>query len=45
MHFTSELLDGQAYIDGNWVYDIGIGDVFTIETRPEYQLKCIRFYF
>lgn len=41
--FYSELIDGRAYIDGYYTQDLGIGDVFTIDSKPEYRLKCIRF--
>ena len=41
--FYSELIEGRIYIDGYYTQDMGIGDEFTIDTKPEYKLKCIRF--
>lgn len=41
--FRSELMEGRVYADGNYTYDIGLGDTFTLDVKPEYRLKCIRF--
>lgn len=41
--YLSELIEGRVYIDGNYTKDIGLGDVFTVDTNPNYRLKCIRF--
>lgn len=41
--YYSELIDGRVYIDGYYTKDIGLGDVFTVDTHPSYRLKCIRF--
>lgn len=43
MKFYSELIDGRAFVDGYFGQDLTIGDVFTIDSKPEYRLKCIRF--
>ncbi len=37
-----ETIDGSLQIDGYFKHDIGIGDTFTVSSRPEYSLKCIR---
>ena len=44
IEFYSELLDGGVFIDGNFQYNIGVGDTFKIDSKPEYRLKCIRFF-
>ena len=41
--YISELVEGRVYIDGYYTRDIGLGDVFTVDTHPDYRLKCIRF--
>jgi NAD+ kinase len=41
--YLSELIEGRVYIDGYYTKDIGLGDVFTVDTGPDYRLKCIRF--
>ncbi|CDW73590.1 nad kinase domain-containing protein 1-like [Stylonychia lemnae] len=38
----SEIIDGSVQIDGYFKYDIGIGDVFTVESCPQKSLRCIR---
>lgn len=43
MELESELIDGQLCIDGNTVINVQYGDHITIESRPEYRLKCIKF--
>jgi hypothetical protein len=43
IEFLSELVEGKVYIDGYYKRDIGLGDMFTVDTKPEYRLKCIRF--
>ena len=43
LSFVSELEDGKVYIDGNFRIDIGIGDRFYVDSKPEYRLKCIKF--
>lgn len=43
LKFYSELIEGRVFIDGYYTKDIGIGDVFTLDTSPDYRLKCIRF--
>mmetsp|Transcript_41100 Transcript_41100/g.39617 ORF Transcript_41100/g.39617 Transcript_41100/m.39617 type:complete len:174 (+) Transcript_41100:430-951(+) len=39
----SEIENGQVYLDGFSQHKLNIGDVFTLECRPEHQLRCIRF--
>jgi len=41
--FISELLDGKVFIDGYWTHDLGLGEQFKVDIRPEHKLKCIRF--
>ncbi len=41
--YLSELIEGRVYIDGHYTKDIGLGDIFEVDTKPEYRLKCIRF--
>lgn len=41
--YMSELIEGRVYIDGYYTKDIGLGDVFEVDTHPDYRLKCIRF--
>jgi len=41
IEFVSELLDGRVSIDGLHSHDIGLGDSFLVETKPEHVLKCI----
>lgn len=41
--YISELVEGKVYIDGHYTKDIGLGDIFEVESKPEYRLKCIRF--
>jgi hypothetical protein len=43
LKFQSELIDGIVHIDGCYTYDIGVGDEFIVDSKPEYRLKCIRF--
>ena len=43
LKYVSELIEGKVYIDGYYTKDIGLGDVFEVESKPEYRLKCIRF--
>lgn len=43
IEFQSELVEGTVYIDGYYRRDIGLGDVFVVDTKPEYRLKCIKF--
>lgn len=43
MVLESEFLDGRVYIDGYFTHDIGVGDAFHVDSKPEYRLKCIRF--
>jgi hypothetical protein len=39
----SELIEGRVYIDGYFQMDIGLGDIFIVDSKPEYRLKCIKF--
>ena len=43
LEFQSELIEGNVYIDGYYRREIGLGDVFVVDTKPDYKLKCIRF--
>ena len=43
MQYLSELIEGRVYIDGYYRRDIGLGDSFIVDSKPEYRLKCIRF--
>ena len=43
MQFLSELIEGRVYIDGHYKRDIGLGDTFTVDSKPSYRLKCIKF--
>ena len=43
MQYLSELIEGRVYIDGYYRRDIGLGDTFIVDSRPEYRLKCIKF--
>ena len=43
MQYLSELIEGRVYIDGYYRRDIGLGDTFIVDSKPEYRLKCIRF--
>lgn len=43
LELQSEFLDGRVYIDGYFTHDIGVGDVFHVDSKPEYRLKCIKF--
>ena len=38
---TSEIIDGRVQIDGYFKYDIGIGDVFYVRSKPDLSLKCM----
>ena len=40
---VSELEEGQICIDGQSKYDIGYGDHVSMDVKPEYRLKCIKF--
>lgn len=39
---TSEMLNGEVIIDGWFRVDLGIGDFYTMETGPEFNLSCMR---
>ena len=39
----SEFGDGYVCIDGSIKYDIAYGDKVTIDVKPEYRLKCMKF--
>ncbi len=41
--YLSQLVEGRVYIDGYFRKDIGLGDSFEVDTKPEYRLKCIKF--
>jgi hypothetical protein len=43
MQYLSELIEGRVYIDGYYRRDIGLGDTFIVDSKPEYRLKCIKF--
>ena len=43
MQYISELIEGRVYIDGYYRRDIGLGDTFIVDSKPEYRLKCIKF--
>ena len=43
LEFQSELVEGTVYIDGHYRRDIGLGDIFYVDSKPEYRLKCIKF--
>ena len=43
LKYISELIEGRVYIDGYYTKDIGLGDIFEVDSKPEYRLKCIRF--
>ncbi len=43
LKYVSELVEGKVYVDGYYTKDIGLGDIFEVESKPEYRLKCIRF--
>jgi hypothetical protein len=43
LQYMSELIEGRVYIDGYYRKDIGLGDTFTVDSKPEYRLKCVRF--
>jgi NAD+ kinase len=43
IEFQSELIEGRVYIDGYFTKEIGLGDSFTVDSKPEYRLKCIKF--
>ena len=36
LEFKSELLHGKVYLDGYETFDLGVGDIFTLDTKPEY---------
>jgi hypothetical protein len=40
---VSEMVNGQLQIDGYFKMDLGIGDSFTVSSKPEYSLKCVKF--
>lgn len=42
--FSSDLVNGRVYIDNCFTKDLSIGDTFTVDSKPEYRLKCIRFH-
>mmetsp|Transcript_13086 Transcript_13086/g.22085 ORF Transcript_13086/g.22085 Transcript_13086/m.22085 type:complete len:80 (-) Transcript_13086:338-577(-) len=39
----SELVDGEITIDGQIKCELNYGDKCSIDLRPEYSLKCIKF--
>jgi NAD+ kinase len=43
IEFLSELIDGRVSIDGLSSIDVGLGETFTVECRPEHSLKIIKF--
>ena len=43
LEFLSELIEGRISIDGLHSFDIGLGDSFIVDARPEYKLKGVRF--
>jgi len=43
LEYYSELVEGKVYIDGYITMRISMGDSFTVDIKPEYRLKCIRF--
>ena len=43
IRYLSELVEGRVYVDGYYTKDIGLGDVFEVDSHPDYRLKCIRF--
>ena len=43
LEYKSELIDGRVFIDGHFTKDLGMGDSFYVDTKPEYCLKCVRF--
>ena len=43
MEVWSEMIEGRVFIDGYYSRDLGLGDRFKVDTKPEYRLKCIRF--
>ena len=34
LEYFSELIEGRVYIDGHFKRDIGLGEVFTVDTKP-----------
>lgn len=43
MTVTSEMLNGEAIVDGWYHVDLSIGDKFQLTAGPEYQLKVLSF--
>ena len=43
LEVTSELLNGEITIDGQIKCELNYGDKCTIDLKPEYSLKCIKF--
>lgn len=43
LRLYSMMVQGRAYIDNCFSKDLGIGDTFFVDSKPEYRLKCIRF--
>lgn len=34
LQYMSELIEGRVYIDGYYRKDIGLGDTFTVDSKP-----------
>jgi len=39
---TSEMINGEIIIDGWWQHDLSIGDYFTMHSKDEYALNCMK---
>lgn len=43
MTVTSEMLNGEAIVDGWYHVDLSIGDKFLLTSGPQYALKVLSF--
>lgn len=42
MTVTSEMLNGEAIVDGWFHTDLSIGDAFMLECKPKYALRAMQ---
>lgn len=42
MQVTSEMLNGEAIVDGWFQTDLSIGDAFTLDCKPKYALRAMQ---
>lgn len=43
LEFTAEMLGGEVKLDGQRLLPMGIGDKIKLNTRPKYDLRCMKF--